>query len=49
MGLQISKGDEVDSDSVTEGLIASQYPSAKTKVDKGDISRLISVGERRML
>ena len=37
MGLQISKGDEVDSDSVTEGLIASQYPSAKTKVDKGDI------------
>ena len=37
MGLQISKGDEVDSDSVAEGLIASQYPSAKTKVDKGDI------------
>ena len=37
MGLQISKGDEVDSDSISEGLIASQYPAAKTKVDKGDI------------
>ena len=37
MGLQISKGDEVDSDSISEGLIASQYPAAKTKVDQGDI------------
>lgn len=37
MGFQISKGDEVDSDSISEGLIASQYPAAKTKVDKGDI------------
>ena len=37
MGLQISKGDEVDSDSISDGLIASQYPAAKTKVDKGDI------------
>ena len=37
MGLQISKGDEVDSDSISEGLIASQYPAAKTKADKGDI------------
>lgn len=37
MGLQVSKGDEVDSDSISEGLIASQYPAAKTKVDKGDI------------
>ncbi len=47
MGLQISKGDEVDSDSVTEGLIASQYPSAKTKVDKGDIITVnISKGKK---
>ena len=47
MGLQISKGDEVDSDSVAEGLIASQYPSAKTKVDKGDIITVnISKGKK---
>ena len=47
MGLQISKGDEVDSDSVTECLIASQYPSAKTKVDKGDIITVnISKGKK---
>ena len=47
MGLQISKGDEVDSDSVTEGLIASQYPSAKTKADKGDIITVnISKGKK---
>ncbi|MDY6038463.1 MAG: Stk1 family PASTA domain-containing Ser/Thr kinase [Eubacterium sp.] len=37
MGLQISKGDEVDSDSIAEGLVAAQYPEAKTKVEKGDI------------
>ena len=47
MGLQISKGDEVVSDSVAEGLIASQYPSAKTKVDKGDIITVnISKGKK---
>lgn len=47
MGLQISKGDEVDSDSVAEGLIASQYPSAKTKADKGDIITVnISKGKK---
>ena len=47
MGLQISKGDEVDSDSVAEDLIASQYPSAKTKVDKGDIITVnISKGKK---
>ena len=47
MGLQISKGDEVDSDSVAEGLIASQYPSAKTKVDKSDIITVnISKGKK---
>ena len=47
MGLQISKGDEVDSDSVAEGLIASQYPSAKSKVDKGDIITVnISKGKK---
>lgn len=47
MGLQISKGDEVDSDSVAEGLIASQYPSAKTKVEKGDIITVnISKGKK---
>ena len=47
MGLQISKGDEVDSDSVAEGLIASQYPSAKTKVDKADIITVnISKGKK---
>lgn len=46
MGLQIAKGDDVESDSIEKGRIAQQYPVYNTQVAKGDIITVkISVGK----